>query len=798
MKHKNRNLILWIEIVALLSVICLCFFACNTAEGDTETTAGTETLTQSGTIVEGSDLSANSEPATEAEAGTVAVTQGEDSLPSHEPVTEDGTALIPSVSESATQIAAEPSTTGTDIQETGEIVETLPETAEPGASEPQESETRDFEPVVTEAQTPEETTDAEPEESSREEHIITLPPDEPATEPDLELESSDVEKEALPRVDIKTEGGQSIQSKDYYVNSTISVSGCDEAYVLTDCAAGVRVRGNSTAAAPKKPYRIKFETKQSMLGLNDGEKFKSWCLMADYYDSSMLRTWATFTFAKVLLGGKYFSSDCTPVEVYVNGEYMGVYLLCEQTQIDNDRIDIYEAKDGDTSLEIGYLMIGQGGRNDEPESIVVWPEITVRDRTGAEMHFSGMNFALSGSGYTEEQKAYVSKYSSAVFKVVAAALYEDKYYNLDRDGNMTLRPKSELQGMTKQEKQISTIDAVFNIESAVRMCILDEIAKNLDAMTFNMYVDLSPFGDGRLTLAAPWDFDFAMANTHYSTTHSSSGFYATNLSYSEGMRTNLWYVMLGSIDWFEAMCEEVWQDYYPQLQSVAMEVLERTYKYADAYDRDWDKWGAGAHRSLIHHHCQEDLQSFRNHADAGRFLNSWLIARLKWLNRQWGDGVVEIAPEAPALQVDFTQDASAAYISGMKRAEGQITKKGLRLTLLEPRDPYFYVDFTNLSETYLADDYYILEIEYMMPVTNALGDYSCELFLCSGSLWDAVGGASVGANLEKADGKYHTLRIDLSESGYWNGDIHKIRIDFFNNCDVGDMMFIKSVKLLPR
>lgn len=738
MIHNRKNLRLGALIALLGLVMLLCLFACDRG-GETTDTLGSSELTRD-TVTE---------------------------LGESEPPTEH-----PSTTEAS----------DTEAEATG-----APET-EPAPKETDEPTTS----IVT---TPTETSGGS---------VITLPPPEPVTEPDLELDSSEVPKEEMPRIDITTEGGQRIESKDYYVNSTISVSRCDEAYILTDCAAGVRVRGNSTAGAPKKPYRIKFDTKQSMLGLNDGEAFKSWCLMADYFDSSMLRTWATFAFAEVLLGGKYYSSDCTPVEVYVNGEYRGVYLLCEQTQIDNDRINIYEAEDGDPSLEIGYLMIGQGGRSDEPESIVVYPEITVRDRNGAEMYFGGMNFALSGSGYTQEQKDYVVKYVSAVFKVVASALYEDTYYNLDREGNMTLRPESELQGKTRAELQIETIDAVFNIESAVRMCILDEIAKNLDAMTFNMYVDLSPYGDGRLTLAAPWDFDFAMANTVYASTHASSGFYATNLSYSEGMRTNLWYVMLGSIDWFEAMCEEVWQAYYPQLQTVAMEVLERTYRYADAYDRDWAKWGAGANRALIHHHCQADLQTFTKHADAGEFLNSWLIARLRWLNRQWGDGVTEIAPVAPELQVDFTKDTSEAYISGMRRTEYQITQRGLRLEPVidpdygTPRDPYFYVDFTTLSGAYLAEDYYILEIEYLIPSANARDEYSCELFLCSGSVAEATGGVSVSSGLSAPDGQYHTLRIDLSDSGFWSGDIHKIRIDFFNECKIGDIMFIRSVKLLPN
>ena len=335
-----------------------------------------------------------------------------------------------------------------------------------------------------------------------------------------------LKKAELPRVDIKTEGGKSISSKEEYVKSTISLSGCKEEFAFTNSPAGVRIRGNSTAAASKKPYRIKFDKKQSFLGLNNSNEYKSWCLMADYYDGSMLRTWATFKFANVLLENKYYSADCAHVEVYINGKYNGVYLLCEQTQINEGRIDIPEKKDGDTSTQIGYLLIGQGGRTDEPETVVVYPEIKVHDRNGETMYFSALNFALSGSEYTEEQKEYVSNYVSGVFKVVAKAVYDNDFYTLLRDG--TLVKKTSFKGKTLQEKQIETIDAVFNIESAVRMCVLDEIAKNLDAMTFNMYVDLSPTRDGRLTLAAPWDFDFSMANTHYAAPHSTTPYSFSN------------------------------------------------------------------------------------------------------------------------------------------------------------------------------------------------------------------------------------------------------------------------------
>ena len=455
-----------------------------------------------------------------------------------------------------------------------------------------------------------------------------------AESPDISHITESVKKEEMPRIDINTEGGVDIVSKDEYVRASISISRCTEKYILDGISANIRARGNSTFTVGKKPFRIKFDKKQNLLGLNGGNKMKNWVLMADYFDGSMLRTYATFNLAKVLLEGKYYSSDCTPVEVYLNGNYNGVYLLCEQTQINKNRVDIYEKADNENSVEVGYLMIGQGGRSDEPNSVFIPANILVTDRRGEQLTCGGFNVSLSGGEYTEEQKEYVAKYCEGVFKVMEAALYKDKYYELSRNG--TLTEKTSFCGTTEAEKQIETVGAVFNIESAVALCALDEIIKNLDAGTFNMYVDLSPDGDGKLTLAAPWDFDFAMANTHYETTHSCDGFYATNFSVSDGMRTNIIYVMLGSIDWFEDMVRELWQEKYTELQKVANDVLVLSYKYMDAYNRDWARWGHPATRALIHHHSKSDLESFKSHLDNGIFLYNWLVERLNWLNSQWG------------------------------------------------------------------------------------------------------------------------------------------------------------------
>lgn len=603
------------------------------------------------------------------------------------------------------------------------------------------------------------------------------------------ITADEVKPTTLPRIDVNTNGA-AINSTETYTSATITLSGCDEKFAFSDITAGIRLRGNSTAGATKKPYRIKFDKKQNVLGLNNGSKFKSWVLLADYFDSTMLRTYTTFSMAKILNEGKYFSSDFTPVEVYINNQYQGVYLLCEQTQINNNRVDIYEREDTDTSLEIGYLLVGQGGRTDEPNTVSIGSSIVTTDRNGTTMHAGGGNFSLSGGDYTDEQIAYVKKYVEGVYEVINQAINHNKYYTLDRQGNLT--PKTTFVGKTTAEKQIETIDAVFNIDACVRLCILDEIVKNLDAGTYNMYVDLSPEGDGRLTLGPPWDFDFALANTRYYSTHSAFYFYATNFTYSDGMRVNTIFVLFGNIPWFEDMIKEVWEEHVDELYAVANNLSVMTKLYGEQYQRDYAYWN----RILMGHHCTDCHAKFTCHADAVEFLSDWLYDRLDWLDYVWGDGEIPDMPDpSDILEFDFTAPGIQTYLDGFNRCNGTVTQDGLKVEVTESYDPYFTLDISRLSGDFMAQDYPYLEIEFMIPVTNSNDWYNnMQIFLCAGSVMGATESSSVAQYLRYSYGEYHTITFNLATVPQWQGAIHNIRIDFVSSCQVGDVMYIKSVK----
>ena len=102
----------------------------------------------------------------------------------------------------------------------------------------------------------------------------------------------------------------------------------------------IRGRGNSTWYADKKPYKVKFDDAQNLFGFG---KNKHWVLLANRYDNSMVRNRMTYWLGQQL--GMEYTPQCVPVEVVMNGEYYGSYLLCEQIRVGTGRVEIDDLDD---------------------------------------------------------------------------------------------------------------------------------------------------------------------------------------------------------------------------------------------------------------------------------------------------------------------------------------------------------------------------------------------------------------------------------------------------------------------
>lgn len=112
-----------------------------------------------------------------------------------------------------------------------------------------------------------------------------------------------------------------------------------------ESSGSIRIRGNSTATSPKKPYNIKFENKKSLLGMG---KAKKWVLLSNPFDPTLIRNKLIYDLAGLL------SFDFSPksyfAEVWLNGEYIGNYQICEKIEFKSNRIP-YEVENGDFLFE---------------------------------------------------------------------------------------------------------------------------------------------------------------------------------------------------------------------------------------------------------------------------------------------------------------------------------------------------------------------------------------------------------------------------------------------------------------
>lgn len=142
----------------------------------------------------------------------------------------------------------------------------------------------------------------------------------------------------IPRIYINTRDNRRIESKTEYVPADFRIDNDPDNGVLTS-SGQIRGRGNATWSYPKKPYKIEFTEKQSPFGFPAN---KDWVLLAEYCDKSLMRT----AYMCALSGriGLPYTINYRHVDLYFNGNYVGVYVLTDQVEKAKHRVNI--ADDG--------------------------------------------------------------------------------------------------------------------------------------------------------------------------------------------------------------------------------------------------------------------------------------------------------------------------------------------------------------------------------------------------------------------------------------------------------------------
>lgn len=391
----------------------------------------------------------------------------------------------------------------------------------------------------------------------------------------------------LPIININTQGN-SIDSKVDYTDMTFSISNCEDE--LNNIVGGIRLRGNSTKNLPKKPYRIKFDKKQSLFGL---PKAKSWVLLADYLDPSNLHNYSAFKMAAEL-DGLSFTPSPFKVNVYLNGEYNGLYTLCEQVQENEGRMNIEE----DITEEMKELK--------DFNFFICMDQSVVGDQDAVldETYF-----------YLEEYNKYFELKYPEKENFISEEQF-NKFFN-------------ELKDYVKYimsifvNKDVDAIKKEVNVSSLVDYLIIDQIMGEMDHTykSFNMYYTHSSENEKekeKLSFGPIWDYDWSLY-TPWTGKPNQSYVVTNKIEYS-----NCFFKAIATIPEFNEILKERWvntasqvlEEYLSSLYKIEVEIKESLALNAGKWYCDYDE-----------NITQDNIT----------FLNKFLINRKTLLDKTWGN-----------------------------------------------------------------------------------------------------------------------------------------------------------------
>lgn len=145
-------------------------------------------------------------------------------------------------------------------------------------------------------------------------------------------------------------------------------------------------------------------------------------------------------------------------------------------------------------------------------------------------------------------------------------------------------------------------------------------------------------------------------------------------------------------------------------------------------------------------------------------------------------------------KLDFTQKRTQEAITGTNSVEVSVTDQGACLSVIG-NDPFIQLSYFQSDTVLETDVYSAIEITYMVPANVSAAAQQMQVFIMcrDGS---TLSEANSLKRLIRADGEFHTIRLELRGQAYWHDNIYAIRFDFFDQCSVGDVMYLQSINLV--
>jgi len=394
------------------------------------------------------------------------------------------------------------------------------------------------------------------------------------------------QSKTLPVMHINTDNNAAIKSKTEYVQGSFYIEdfsgkGWDTGSEESPVRLEIRGRGNSSWKGRKKPYKIRLVEKRKMLGM---KKNKHWVLI-NFGDA---------TIAGMKLGtllGMPWNPSVEPVEVVLNDDYIGLYLLGENIRIHKNRVNIYKQPDNnddDETIPYGWLI--------EVDNYYGENQVMFRENSNWNINIT----YHSPDTLSQKQRIWLT------------------------DELMTINEK-----IYESDKENSTWEEYIDPDAMARYFIAQEVLDNTDGFHGSFWLYKDKGEDARWMAGPLWDLNCGKRKkTDYT--------FRMKTSYAF---TPHWIGELIKDEDFCSAVREQWSKFYPAWENDWLEYIdERVRPCAEAYECDYERWPGKEFIPL-----EEKLED----------LKYWLGENMKWFDQHLPHGTITGITERTAESGNF-------------------------------------------------------------------------------------------------------------------------------------------------
>ncbi len=378
---------------------------------------------------------------------------------------------------------------------------------------------------------------------------------------------------SLPlKIYIDTEGNAEITSKETYIGCDVSVKSRNTKDIFL--IAKIKGRGNSTWEMPKKSYKLKFSEKVALIG---DKAAKTWTLIANYGDQSLMRNKLAYAVG-ALLEDQHFTTEAEQAELYLNGEYMGVYLICEQVETGDGRVEI--SGFSDSPEQTGYLIELDSHVENEGVEGTDWFSI-------ADGLYAIKEPDIADKGFSDKHFAYIESYVRECFDAV----------------------KGENYGTVCDLLDIGTFADVYIVHELFHCC-------DVGFASFYMYKDAG----GKLSCGPIWDFDISSGNCNYNASFKPDMLWAST--------ENVWYKELLGFKEFKDEVACKLRLYETLINETIKREVYAVLPYYQAFDKNFERWHV-MNRSVWPN--TDELAALKNWSAHMAYLQDWLNRSFEYM-----------------------------------------------------------------------------------------------------------------------------------------------------------------------